>query len=172
MIERPVAELLSEYQDYVLAYRLRALIGGGVASGSAQLTLGEYAGLRLERQALAARLVNSGFHAAGLDRLETLTELLMFGFWLNPAEVAAFLRAAISQGTHLVLADPQTFEELLSVAERNRLGPQGVRQVCSHYLACLTLAAPMLDPDALNMSWRQIEETSPPIFLDGLSEAW
>ena len=56
----PVSELLREYQEYVLAYRLRRAVGGRVTPPGEQLRLHEYAALRLERQDLARSLVRRG----------------------------------------------------------------------------------------------------------------
>ena len=95
----------------------------------------------------------------------------MFGFWLNPSEVAAFLRGAIRQGSHPALGDPDAFAALLTPAERERLGETGVRLVCAHHLTCLTLAAPMLDPDALAGVWSRVEATTPPLFVDELARS-
>ncbi|WP_412027833.1 hypothetical protein [Deinococcus yunweiensis] len=160
--------LLDEYQGYVLAYRLRRAVGGRVAPPGVQLSLAQYAGRRLERQTLARSLITQGMDAAQMRRLDALSDELMFGFWLNPAEVAAFLRAAIREGSHPALGDPLAFAALLTPTERARLGEAGVRQVCTHFLACFTLAAPMLDPDGLTDAFRRIEATRPPLFLDDL----
>lgn len=163
--------MLLEFQGYVLAWRLRAAVGGRVAPPGETLTLEGYAARRLERQELARRLVRAGLHPRDLNRLETLSDELMFGFWLNPAEVAAFLRAAIRQGSHPALGDPRAFAALLTASERDRLGEVGVQLVCAHHLSCLSLAAPMLDPDALAGVWARVEATTPPLFVDELASA-
>ncbi|WP_328774629.1 hypothetical protein [Deinococcus aquaedulcis] len=165
----PVSELLREYQEYVLAYRLRRAVGGRVTPQGEQLSLAGYAALRLERQDLARRLVREGLDPGRMRRLDTLSDQLMFGFWLNPSEVAAFLRAAIREGGHPALGHPAAFAALLTPAERARLGEAGVAQVCAHHLACFALAAPMMDPDGLQTAWQRIEATRPPLFLDELS---
>ena len=167
----PVLELLREYQGYVLAYRLRAAVGGRVAPGGEQLNLAGYASTRLERQDLARGLIKTGLDAGRMRRLDSLSDTLMFGFWLNPAEVAAFLRAAIQEGSHPALGRPEAFAALLTYSERARLGEAGVERVCAHHLACLTLAVPMLDPDGLSRAWQRIEDTVPPLFLDELAAA-
>ncbi|MFK7602258.1 hypothetical protein ACI3L1_08615 [Deinococcus sp. SM5_A1] len=164
----PVSEMLREYQGYVLAYRLRVAVGGRVTPGGEQLTLPEYAITRIERQDLARSLIKRGMGATQMRRLDRLSDTLMFGFWLNPAEVAAFLRAAIFEGSHPALGHPAAFAALLTASERSRLGDSGVQRVCAHHLACLTLAAPMLDPDGLSRAWQRIEDTMPPLFLDEL----
>ncbi|MDV6375961.1 hypothetical protein [Deinococcus arenicola] len=165
----PVSEMLREYQGYVLAYRLRTAVGGGVTPRGKQLTLPEYAATRLERQDLARSLIKQGMDARRMRLLDSLSDTLMFGFWLNPAEVATFLRAAISEGSHPALGHPAAFAALLTATERARLGEGGVEQVCKHHLACLTLAAPMLDPDGLSRAWQRIEDSMPPLFLDELA---
>lgn len=168
-VSAPVTDLLREYQEYVLAYRLRRAVGGRVTPPGEQLRLAEYAALRLERQDLARSLVRFGLDGPRMRRLDALSDQLMFGFWLNPAEVAAFLRAAIREGSHPALGDPAAFARLLTPSERSRLGPGGVALVCAHHIACFALAAPMLDPDGLNAAWQRIEATRPPLFLDGLT---
>lgn len=164
-------EMLLEFQGYVLAYRLRAAVGGRVAPPGEQLSLAGYAARRLERQNLARRLVREGLDPQWMRRLEALSDELMFGFWLNPAEVAAFLRAAIRQGSHPALGDPAAFAALLTPAERGRLGNLGVQLVCAHHLTCLSLAVPMLDPGALAGVWARVEATTPPLFVDELAAA-
>jgi len=164
----PVSELLLEYQGYVLAYRLRAAVGGRVAPPGEQLALSGYAARRLERQELARTLIRAGLAPGRMADLDRLSDELMFGFWLNPSEVAAFLRAAIRQGSHPALGNPDAFAALLTPAEQGRLGRAGVRLVCAHHLTCLTLAAPMLDPDALAGVWKRVEATTPPLFIDAL----
>lgn len=167
-VTTPVSELLREYQGYVLAYRLRRAVGGRVAPPREQLTLAQYAARRLERQELARSLIRRGMGSGQMRRLDDLSDELMFGFWLNPAEVAAFLRAAIREGSHPALGDPAAFAALLSPAERVRLGESGVRRVCAHHIASFSLAAPMLDPTGLNAAWQRIEDNEPPLFVDEL----
>lgn len=166
-----VDELLLEFQGHVLAHRLRSAVGGRVRPPGEVLSLAGYAARRLERQDLARRLVREGLTPDRMRRLDALSDELMFGFWLNPAEVAAFLRAALRQGGHAALGDPEAFAALLSGPERERLGELGVRLVCAHHLTCLTLAAPMLDPDALARVWERVEATTPPLFVDELALA-
>ncbi|THF86512.1 hypothetical protein E7T09_10405 [Deinococcus sp. KSM4-11] len=165
-----VRDLLGEYQGYVLAYRLRVAVGGRVAPPGPLLSVDGYAARRLERQSLARSLVTQGMDAGQMRRLDDLSGELMFGFWLNPSEVAAFLRAAIREGSHPALGDPAAFAALLTPTERARLGRAGLQRVCAHHLACFTLAAPMLDPDGLTDAFQLIEATRPPLFLDGLPE--
>ncbi|WP_231557256.1 hypothetical protein [Deinococcus sp. YIM 77859] len=171
MSRNSLREMLLEYQGYILAYRLRNAVGGRVAPRGDVLSLAEYAQRRLERQALALALVREGLDAERMTRLETLSSELMFGFWLNPTEVAAFLRAALRQGGHPALGDAEAFAALLSSSERERLGETGVRLVCAHHLTCLSLAASLLDPHQLARVWQRVEATTPPLFVDELARA-
>lgn len=90
--------MLLEYQGYVLAYRLRTAVGGRVTPPGSLLALPEYAARRLRRQDLAGHLIREGLAPGRMRDLDALTDELMFGFWLNPAQVAEFLRAALRQG--------------------------------------------------------------------------
>lgn len=135
------------------------------------LALPEYAARRLRRQDLAGHLIREGLAPGRMRDLDALTDELMFGFWLNPAQVAEFLRAALRQGGHPALGSLEAFAALLTPAERARLGEVGVRQVCVHHLTCLSLAAPLLDPDALGRVWERVEATTPPLFVDELARA-
>lgn len=169
--DRGIEEMLREFQGYVLAYRLRAAVGGRLSPPGAPLSLSEYAGRRLQRQDLARELVKKGIRPEQMRLLDRLSDELMFGFWLNPAEVAAFLSAALRHGAHPAIGDPEAFAALLTPSERERLGDLGVRLVCAHHLTCLTLAAPIQDPHALARVWERIEATSPPLFVDELARA-
>ncbi|SMB91745.1 hypothetical protein [Deinococcus hopiensis] len=164
-------DMLLEYQGYVLAYRLRTAVGGRVTPPGSLLALPEYAARRLRRQDLAGHLIREGLAPGRMRDLDALTDELMFGFWLNPAQVAEFLRAALRQGGHPALGSLEAFAALLTPAERARLGEVGVRQVCVHHLTCLSLAAPLLDPDALGRVWERVEATTPPLFVDELARA-
>lgn len=169
--DRGIQEMLREFQGYVLAYRLRAAVGGRLTPPGEALSLGEYAGLRLQRQDLARDLVKKGIRPEQMRLLDRLSDRLMFGFWLNPAEVSAFLSAVLRYGPHPAIGDPDAFAALLTPDERARLGELGVRLVCAHHLTCLTLAAPIQDPHALARVWDRIEATSPPLFVDELARA-
>lgn len=163
----PISTLLREYQDYVLAYRLRAAVGGRLAPPGPLLPLSLYARKRLERQSLARALVNKQIPLAGLREIDRLTGETAFGFWHNPSEVADFLRAALRQGGHAALGDPRAFAELFTPGERARLEGRAA-QVCAHYLTCLCLAAPGIDPVALEEVYRRIEAFDVPLFVDEL----
>lgn len=164
-------DMLREFQGYVLAYRLRAAIGGRVRPPGAQLSLAGYAAARLERQGLARDLVKKGIHPEQMRRLDELSNELMFGFWLNPREVADFLSAVLRHHPHPAIGDPEAFAALLSPGERSRLGDLGVKLVVAHHLTCLTLAAPLTDPAAMGRVWERIEATEPPLFVDELARA-
>lgn len=150
-----------------MAYRIRAELGGRVTPRGPRLPLDLYSRRRLERQALARALVRKEIPLAGLREIDRLTEETAFGFWHNPGEVAEFLRAAVRQGGHAALGDPAAFAALLTDAERKRLGKR-VNGVCEHYLTCLSLAAPGIDPVALELICRRIETFDMPLFVDEL----
>ena len=150
-----------------MAFRLRSAVGGRLAPPGHLLPLPEYARKRLERQALARALVRKEIPLAGLREIDRLTLETAFGFWHNPAEVADFLRAATRQGGHPALGSPDAFATLLSASERERLGTRTAR-VCIHYLTCLSLAAPGIDPVALENIYRRIESFEVPLFVDEL----
>ncbi|WP_225430115.1 hypothetical protein [Deinococcus detaillensis] len=168
---RPVNELLLEYQHYLMAYRLRQLLGEALRPATLQLTLGQYGLARNERQSLARQMISRSCPPGTLTRLDTLTDTLMFGFWHNPAQVADFIRAAIRQGGHPALEQPDIFITLLSSAERGRLGPVGVQRVVRHYYACLALAALYTSPHGFDEAWSKIEAEPVPLFADELKAA-
>ena len=159
--------MLLEYQHYLMAHRLRALLGGRLTP-TALLSLPEYASRRIMRQNLARQMITRASPPEAMKSLDRLTDELMFGFWLNPGEVTAFLRAAIRQGSHPALGEPQAFAQLLSSTERGRLGEGGVERVCRYYLTCLHLASPGVDPHALEHIFERLEAAVPPLFADEL----
>nr|WP_110886152.1 hypothetical protein [Deinococcus yavapaiensis] len=152
-----------------MAYRLRSAVGGRVAPRGPLLPLSLYARKRIERQSLAGALVRKEIPLAGLREIDRLTNETAFGFWHNPAEVADFLRAALRGGGHPALGDPNAFESLLSDAEKSRLGVK-VNDVCRHYLTCLALAAPGIDPSALESIYKRVEAFDMPLFADELPD--
>ena len=144
-----VIELAREYQEYVIAHRVRALIGARLAP-RALLTLSEYAARRLERQALARDLVTRRpFDAERLRRVDALTDELCFGMWRNPLEVAEFLRAAWRAGGHRVLESPEDFASLVLTGEERARLPDAGLEVARFHHACLRLAAAALHPEEL-----------------------
>ncbi|WP_027481929.1 hypothetical protein [Deinococcus pimensis] len=170
VVSQPVSTLLREYQDYVLAFRLRRALGGRVAPKGALLPLNVYARKRIERQSLAMALVRKEIPLAGLREIDRLTSETAFGFWHNPSEVADFLRAATRQGGHPALGSPEAFASLFTSAEHARLGGRA-KDVCVHYLTCLSLAAPGIDPVALEHVYRRLEAFDVPLFVDELPQA-
>ncbi|AFZ69005.1 hypothetical protein [Deinococcus peraridilitoris] len=169
VVPQPVSSLLREYQDYVLAYRLRVAVGGRVTPADALLSISRYARKRLERQALARALVNKEIPLSGLRDIDRLTSETAFGFWHNPSEVAEFLRAALRQGGHPALGDPGVFAGLFTPDEHQRLGDR-LLPVCEYYLTCLSLAAPGIDPAALEHLYARIEAFDLPLFVDDLPQ--
>ncbi len=161
--------MLLEYQHYLMAHRLRSLLAGRLTPAPL-LTLPEYASRRIERQELARQMITRASPPEAMKSLDRLTDELMFGFWLNPAEVTAFLRAAIRQGSHPALGESAAFAELLSPSERARLGAEGTARVCRYYLTCLHLASPGADPHALEHIFQRIDANVPPLFADELNQ--
>jgi len=140
-------EPLLEYQDYLLAYRLRALIGGKLRPSSRELRVHEYARLRLERQELAREVLGRDDYRERLRQVDALTDRLNFGFWHNPNETVIVLRRVIEAGGCSALESDEAFaEQLLTRAERERLGPAGVATVTTYYLGLLRSSASYLDP--------------------------
>ena len=139
-------EPLREYQDYLLAYRLRARTGGGLRPTGPRLQLWEYARLRLKRQSLARDLLGSGDYRQQMGEIDTLTDRINFGFWHNPNETAAMLRRVVEAGGCRALESEQAFvAELLTESERIRLGPGQRRLLASYYLGLVRAAAAHLD---------------------------
>jgi hypothetical protein len=141
-------EHLREYQDYLLAYRLRARVGGALRPSRRELRLGEYAAKRIERQRLARDLLGSpGYHDA-MRRVDALTDELNFGFWHNPGETVTVLRKVIAAGGCRALEDEEGFaSELLTRRERTELGEVGASLVARYYLGLLRASAAYLDPE-------------------------
>jgi hypothetical protein len=140
-------EHLREYQDYLLAYRLRARVGGALRPAARELALAEYAALRIERQGLARALLGEADYREGLRRVDALTDRLNFGFWHNPAETAGVLRKIAAAGGCRALESERAFaEELLTRAERARLGDADAERLAAYYLGLLRASAAWLDP--------------------------
>lgn len=141
----PAPEHLLEYQDHVLAYRLRALVGGRLRPRGPQLTLPQYAALRLRRQGLARDVVARRDYHAGLREIEALTERLCFGFWHDPNETVAMLRGVAEVGGCAALDGPEGFlTALLTPRERARAGADGER-LARYYLGLVRASAAYLD---------------------------
>lgn len=98
-----------EYQDYVVAHRLRVALG---QPPGRLLHLSEYARLRLRRSELVRKLVSRQGDPYLLAQIEQLTEELNYGFWSNPGMMKTFLRRFAT--LHIpALSSPQAFEDLL-----------------------------------------------------------
>ncbi|UCH25873.1 MAG: hypothetical protein JSV66_18435 [Trueperaceae bacterium] len=139
-------EHLWEYQDYLLAYRLRSMVGGRLRPGQQALSLSEYAGRRLERQRLAKEVFGSGDYRRQMKRVEALTDELNFGFWHNPSETSSFLALVIEEGGCIALESEAAFvEELLTSEERSSLAEREKRLVARYYLGLLRTSASFLD---------------------------
>ncbi|MDQ3460990.1 MAG: hypothetical protein M3498_17115 [Deinococcota bacterium] len=160
-------EHLLEYQDYVLAYRLRALVGReGPLPG--YLSLPSYAAKRLERQHLARELVRAGDYREGLRRVDRLTDELNFGFWHNPSESIDFLRRVIVQGGHRALESEGGFlEELLTPLECAALSDEQQTLVARYYLGLLRASASYLDAESFTRLRDEVESLREglPIFV-------
>ncbi|KGQ23027.2 hypothetical protein [Thermus filiformis] len=133
-----------EYQDYVMAQRLRVALG----LSREVLSLGQYARLRLRVRE---------------DPSEGLLERLNWGFWTNPQRLKAFLERH-HQAPYL--ASPSAFEALLFPEERARLDFPG--QAGAYYLGFLRLPWLVMDPRAFEEALREQEERgqSLPLFLN------
>ncbi len=164
----PNVEHLLEYQDYLLAYRLRAMVGGPLRPAARELRMSEYARLRLERQRLAKALLDSDDYRDGLRRVEALTDQLNFGFWHNPGETVVVLKKIVQAGGCRALESEDGFADaLLTRAERRRVGEEGARTLARYYLGLVRASAAYLDPDVFTRLRDDIEplRSSLPMFL-------
>ena len=141
-------EHLREYQDYVLAHRLRVLVGGALEPPVAMLSLAEYARKRLERQALARELLGSGAYQTKMRRVDVLTDETNFGFWQNPNETVVVLKKIIGAGGSPAVESEDGFvAALLTQEELARIGPEAAQRVARYYLGLLRASAAYLDPE-------------------------
>lgn len=150
-----------EYQDYVIAHRLRVVLG--YVPGKCY-SLPEYAALRLRRGELVRKLVARQGDSALLSRIEQITEDLSYGFWSNPSVLKGFMRR-LSPVVCPVLESPQTFETLLTPNELTRLEPGLAGQ---YYLGWFRLPGLLNEPVAFEEALRQQEALSERLglFLD------
>ena len=164
-------EHLREYQDYVLAYRLRALVGGRLRPTGALLSLPAYAARRLRRQALAREVTVSGDYRAALRDVERLTDELNFGFWHNPGETVAVLTAVIAAGGCPALESEAAFVDgLMTPRERARAGADGCAVLGRYYLGLVRASAAYLDAevfDRLRGSLDALRALVPLVVVDG-----
>ena len=162
-----VEELAREYQDYVIAHRVRTLIGGKLEP-KPLLALAEYASTRLERQRIAREIVTvKPLTAERLQRLDRLTDELCFGMWRNPREINDFLRAAWRAGGHPVFeSDGEFAGRVLSDSERSRL-PEAGLEVARYYRSCLSLGAAALNPDEMEFAASRVDDLAArvPLYL-------
>ncbi len=151
-------EHLKEYQDYLLAYRLRALIGGRLRPVGGYLSLADYARKRVERQEIARTLLSETDYREGLRRVEKLTSELNFGFWHNPSESIEVLKAVIEGGGNRALESADAFvEELLTRQERLSLSADDARLVALYYLGLLRASAAYLDAEVFTRLRSEVE---------------
>lgn len=151
-----------EYQDYVIAHRLREALDffpGRLYS------LSEYATLRLRRSELVRRLVGRQGDPALLSRIEQITDDLNYGFWSNPGLLKAFLKRLSPQQCP-VLGSPEAFETLLSHTERLRLKEPGLAG--RYYLGWLRLPSLLDDPAVFGQAMLEQERLAEELglFLD------
>lgn len=161
-------EHLLEYQDYLLAYRLRAEVGGKLMPNEPELAVPRYAALRVERQALARAVVGAGPYQERMRRVDALTDRLNFGFWHNPTETVTVLRGVIEAGGCRALEDAEGFlETLLTRAERARLTDTDARRVPAYYLGLVRASVAYLDPDVFTRMRADVEplRASLPVFV-------
>ena len=151
-------EHLLEYQDYLLAYRLRALIGGRLRPITKPFALNEYATRRLERQALARELLGTSNYHMRMRRVDELTAELNFGFWHNPNETVHVLRHVIEQGGCRALESEDAFtEELLTRREREGLSLREQRLIARYYLGLFRASAAYLDAEVFTRLRGEVE---------------
>jgi hypothetical protein len=141
-------EHLREYQDYLLAYRLRAVVGGKLRPSGKLLTLPEYAQLRIERQTLAKGMLGKANYHQDMKQVEQLTDELNFGFWQNPGETVRIFKRVIEMGGCQALESPELFiDELLTRREKDGLEPKQKELVAKYYLGLFRASAAYLDAE-------------------------
>lgn len=151
-------EHFREYQDYVLADRLRRLIGGRLKPKGQPLSLSEYARRRLERQELAKTLLGNPDYHYQLRKVESLTEQLNFGFWHNPSETIVVLKRVIEQGGCRALESEQWFvETLLTPLEQLQLRSEEKDLIARYYLGLFKASAAYLDADVFTRLRAELE---------------
>jgi hypothetical protein len=151
-------EHLREYQDYLLAYRLRALVGGKLRPAGKLLSLSEYAQRRLERQTLAKNLLGKSNYHQDMQKVEQMTDELNFGFWHNPSETLRVFKRIIEMGGCKALESSEAFvNELLTRREREVLGPQQRDLVAKYYLGLFRASAAYLDAEVFTRLRAEVE---------------
>ncbi len=166
-----IEELQKEYQDYVIAHRVRKLLGGKLEP-TVFLKLSLYAKRRLERQRLARELVTvKPFRLENLARVDDFTNDLCFGMWRNPREINDFLSAVWRRGGHRIFEHGAEFAALiLTETERARLARRGL-EVHEFYMACLQVGAAAFSAEEMGLAVERVERLSAelPIFIDQLN---
>ncbi len=169
--EEGIAELQKEYQDYVIAHRVRALLGERLTP-QGFLSLPQYAARRLERQALARELITvKPLTAERLSKLDRITDELCFGMWRNPREINDFLLSVWRVGGHVIFENETEFAaQILSPTERARLSERGL-EVARFYNACLRVGAAAQNPEEMEFAASRVESLAKlmPLFVDELS---
>jgi hypothetical protein len=166
-------EYLREFQDYLLAHRLRVFIGGKLNPKSKPLSLAKYAQKRLERQELAKDLLK-GDYREQLRKVDALTDELNFGFWQNPNESIMVLKSVIQQGGCLALESKEAFiDSLLTKLERQQLSSEQETLIASYYLGLFQASAAYLDAEVFTRLRSEVDvlRDSMPIFMlnDGVA---
>ncbi|MCA9839759.1 MAG: hypothetical protein KC422_22820 [Trueperaceae bacterium] len=164
-------EALLEFQDYLLAYRLRSLVGGRLSPAGRPLSLSEYAQKRLERQKLAKELLAQADYRDHMKRVDKLTEELNFGFWHNPGETMRLLSAVIEQGGCEALESRKQFlQNLLSERELNRLSGEEKELLSAYYLGLIQASAAYLDAEVFTRLRSELDPLRDklPLFIEAL----
>jgi hypothetical protein len=165
-----ILEHRKEYQDYVIAFRVRRLLGGRLEP-KRFLSLSGYAQQRLARQKLARELIT--IKPLSIDRLsnvDALTDQLCFGMWRNPREINDFLSAVWRLGGHPIFEHEAEFvAQILTPTERQRLPEQGF-EVARFYNACLRVGAAAMHPEEMDFAAERVLQLSKmlPVFIDEL----
>jgi hypothetical protein len=168
-----ISAMQLEYQEYVIAHRVRTLLGKRLEPRS-RLDLTQYAVRRLERQRLARELITvKPLTAERMRRLDAFTDELCFGMWRNPREINDFLSAVWRIGGHMIFeSEPAFAEQVLTSTERERLTERGL-EIARFYNACLRVGAAALNPEEMDFAVTRVEtlSLSIPIFIDELVSA-
>lgn len=165
-----ISAMQREYQEYVIAHRVRRLLGKRLEPG-AFLTLTQYAAKRLERQRLARELITvKPLTAERMRRLDTFTDELCFGMWRNPREINDFLSAVWRIGGHVIFeSEPEFASLVLTQTERERLTERGL-EIARFYNACLRVGAAAQNLEEMDFAVTRVEtmSLSIPVFIDEL----
>lgn len=165
-----ILEHQKEYQDYVIAFRVRSLLGGKLTP-KRFLSLSTYARKRLARQKLARELITvKPFTLDRLSNVDALTDELCFGMWRNPREINDFLSAVWRLGGHRIFEFESEFAaQVLTPSERQRLNEQGL-EIARFYNACLRVGAAAMNPEEMDFAAERVLQLSKvlPVFIDEL----